>query len=176
MVQTAEQYEDPPSIILIGMPGCGKSTVGPLLARAMNLDFLDTDDLVQSREGQTLPEILATQGYLRLREIEECVVMGHSFDGAVVATGGSVIYSGNTMSHFRRFGRIVYLKTDIRQLNQRLGSLSQRGVAAPLGTTLFDLELERTPLYERAADLIVSAESTSVTQTLKRVIDALGVV
>lgn len=155
------------------MPGAGKSTVGVVLAKQLGLGFSDTDLHIQAREERTLQDILETEGYLRLRKIEEEVVMSVSLAGQVIATGGSVVYSDNAMQRLRGAGRIVYLKAGLETLRERVARNPERGIASDSALSFEDIYAERTPKYERYADITVSAEqgsADSVALSIKRFI------
>ncbi|MEM8492631.1 MAG: shikimate kinase [Pseudomonadota bacterium] len=161
------------TVSLIGMPGAGKSTVGVLLAKQLGLGFSDTDLHIQAREERTLQDILETEGYLRLRKIEEEVVMSVSLAGQVIATGGSVVYSDKAMQRLRGAGRIVYLKAGLETLRERVARNPERGIASDSALSFEDIYAERTPRYERYADITVSAEqgsADSVALSIKRFI------
>jgi shikimate kinase len=146
------------NIILIGMPGAGKSTLGVLLAKALGYDFLDTDVIIQAHEGRLLQEILDAEGPDGFCELEARYLSALAVDGCVVATGGSVVYSAETMRHLRSTGIAVYLKLSLPELLPRLDNLDIRGVVRRANQTLSDLYFERVPLYERYADLTISSQ------------------
>ena len=147
------------NIILTGMPASGKSTVGVVLAKMLGLDYIDTDIEIQSSRGMRLEQIIAEHGMEGFLRIEEDVCGAIDVDNTVIATGGSVIYSEAAMRNLRKNGTVVYLKTDLSELEKRIGDMRQRGVALRSGQTLGDLYRERVPLYERWADLTVEGES-----------------
>ena len=149
------------NLILIGMPAAGKSTVGVLLAKQLGVAFVDTDILIQTGEGCLLQEIISRQGIAGFRTIEENVLLQVSADCGVVATGGSAVYSRKAMSHLRSLGPVVYLRIDLSALKERLGSLDERGVLRTPGQTIDRLYAERSPLYEKYAEITVS--TTNVT-------------
>ncbi len=165
------------SIILTGMPTSGKSTAGVILAKILGMDFVDTDLLIQKREGQTLSEIIAGRSIDGFLAVEEAVCLSLSAEadhGYVIATGGSVVYSQSAMQHFKRMGKVVYLKIDLPTLQKRLHDARQRGVILKDGQSIADLYHERTPLYERYADLVVSETGLDLEQTVEAILNALS--
>ncbi len=144
------------NIVLIGMPGCGKSTVGVILAKTLGTDFLDTDLVIQKRENALLQQILNTRGLEAFLDAEEAAVCSTSCTGTVIATGGSVIYREPAMRHLAKDGVIVYLKLDYEEMMHRLNNIKTRGIALPKGQTMAGLFEERTPLYEKYAQITVS--------------------
>lgn len=150
------------NIVLIGMPGAGKSTVGVVLAKKLGFAFLDSDLLIQSREGKLLHEIIEERGVEGFWTVEEEANMSIDTRRTVIATGGSVIYGGRAMEHLRETGVIVYLKLSCAGIARRLGDLNERGVTLREGQTLEMLYEERTPLYEKYADLIIECEDLSI--------------
>jgi shikimate kinase len=147
--------------ILIGMPAAGKSTVGVLLAKQLGVSFVDTDILIQTGQGCLLQEIIAEHGVAGFRTIEENVLLQVPADCGVVATGGSAVYSRKAMFHLKSLGPLVYLSIGLAALKERLGSLDERGVLRTPGQTIDRLYAERSPLYEKYADITVS--TTNVT-------------
>ena len=143
------------NITLIGMPASGKSTVGVLLAKRLGYQFIDTDLVIQQEEGCLLKDIIARQGLSGFLAVENRVNSRVKGGRAVIAPGGSVIYGKEAMEHLSRIGTIVYLKLSYEAVEQRLGNLTDRGVALKDGMTLRDLYEERIPLYERYADVTV---------------------
>lgn len=145
------------TVSLVGMPGVGKSTVGVILAKLLGMEFTDTDIAIQARERRTLQDILVGDGHLRLREIEESVLLDIPLKGRVLATGGSVIYSAAAMARLTRAGPVVYLRADVATLKERVAANPERGIASDPGQTFEDIFTERTPLYERYASHTVDA-------------------
>ena len=143
------------NITLIGMPASGKSTVGVILAKLLGYDFIDTDLLIQRREGRRLSEIIEGQGIDAFLAIEEAACLSVNVDHTVIATGGSAVYSDPAMRHFRDMGRVVWLDVDYDVLEQRLSDMQGRGVVLREGQTLKALYDERTALYRRYADIAV---------------------
>lgn len=161
-------------ISLIGMPAVGKSTIGVLLAKALGYDFLDTDLLIQVTTQRTLPQIIAEDGFLKLRKIEADVIASVNCDRTIIATGGSAVYALESMAHLRSLGRIVYLHAGIDVLRERIVDLESRGVAAAADATLESIFAERLPLYQRLGDLTIDAEQTPEI-VLANLLQALGV-
>lgn len=143
------------SLILVGMPGAGKSTVGLLLAKELAKAFVDTDITIQTREGKTLQEIIYDHGYEYLRKVEEQVLLESEYLNHVIATGGSVVYSDPGMRYLKKAGRVVFLDVPLEELERRVQNFSTRGIACAPGQTLADLFEERRALYQRYADITV---------------------
>ena len=162
------------NIILVGMPSCGKSTVGVVLAKTMNKGFVDTDILIQQREGRTLQEIINTCGNDYFHQVEEAVLLDFDGQNYVVATGGSAIYFDRAMDKFKENGKIVYLKVSLDTVLKRLNNIKTRGVTLAKGQTLGDLYHQRVPLYEKHADVIIEADGMSVEQVVERIIEEAG--
>lgn len=139
------------NIILIGMPGAGKSTVGVVLAKCLGYAFVDSDLVIQERCGKLLHELLEEHGQDGFLEIENHVNASLDVRRSVIATGGSVVYGAAAMEHLQDMGLVIYLKLPYEEVAQRLGDLHARGVAMKPGQSLQDLYEERTPLYERYA-------------------------
>ena len=159
------------NIILIGMPSCGKSTVGVLLAKNLGYRFIDSDILIQEREGKLLHEIISEQGLDGFIAVENAVNASIEIDRAVIATGGSVVYGTEAMSHLKRIGRVIYLKISYETLAARLGDYVHRGVVLQKGYTLRDMYEERAVLYEKYADVIIDEDSVGeehLGQTLEK--------
>ena len=154
------------NIILIGMPGSGKSTLGVLLAKSMNYRFVDTDLLIQEREGRLLCEIIEEEGMERFLEIEGEVNAGLSVERTVIAPGGSAIYHAKAMEHFSKIGTIVYLHVPVMELGNRLGDLKRRGVVLKEGQSLESLFEERRVYYERYADVTVNVTGQEIGDVL----------
>lgn len=158
------------NLILIGMPGAGKSTIGVLLAKQMGTAFLDTDILIQTGEGFYLQELISSRGINGFREIEERYLLGVPAGCGVVATGGSAVYSAKAMAHLKSLGPVVYLQIELEPLKSRLGNLSERGVLRMPGQTIDMLYEERRPLYETYADIIIPTDGMTADQVVSRVL------
>lgn len=160
------------NIILIGMPGAGKSTAGVVLAKVLGYTFIDADLLIQQKERRLLHEIIQQEGTERFLEIENRVNAGIMAKRAVIATGGSVVYGAEAMRHLKSIGTVVYLKLSYEILEKRLHNIRGRGVVLKEGQTLKDLYEERVPLYEAYADLIVEEENRDVEETIALLVQA----
>ncbi|PWE87448.1 shikimate kinase [Eubacterium ramulus] len=161
------------NIVLIGMPGVGKSTIGVVLAKVLGYQFVDADLLIQEAEGKLLSELIEENGTDGFIEIENRVNSQIQTHRSVIATGGSVVYGKEAMEHLKSIGTVVYLKQNLRVLQRRLRNLKGRGVVLKEGQTLVDLYKERTVLYEKYADITVDQYKQSIEQTLKAVRKAL---
>jgi shikimate kinase len=161
------------SIVLIGMPGAGKSTLGVLLAKQLGLGFVDTDVAIQVREGQTLQEILDTSDYLNLRAIEEQVLLTEQIAGKVVATGGSAVYSAAGMARLKDNAKLVFLDVPLGELEKRISNFDSRGIARKPDQSLESLYEERCKLYRKYADIIVDCSQQSLEQSLQSVTQQL---
>ncbi len=157
------------NVILIGMPGCGKSTVGVLLAKMIGYGYIDSDLVIQTEEKKLLREIIAERGTEAFNAVENRVNAGLWADRCVVATGGSVVYGAEAMAHLKDIGVVVYLKLSYREISRRLGDIVERGVSMKDGETLRQLYDERTVLYEKYADVIVDCEGQTVEQSVRAV-------
>ncbi|MCD7845283.1 MAG: shikimate kinase [Oscillospiraceae bacterium] len=163
------------NIVLIGMPGTGKSTVGVILAKRLGYDFLDTDILLARREGHTLPEILAAYGLEGFLQREEALGRELRRDSTVIATGGSMVLSAAAMENLCRDGVVVWLQTPVSVLEARLANHSRedRGVAAPADMTVGDIYAMREPYYQKYADLTIPCRD-GADQVVAAVREALG--
>ncbi len=159
------------NIILIGMPGVGKSTVGVILAKILGYRFIDTDLLIQENENRLLHEIIKSEGIDGFIEIENNINSHINTEKSVIATGGSVVYGKEAMKHLSEIGTVVYLRLDYRKLKYRLGNIKNRGVVIRKGQRLIDLYNERTPLYEKYADIIIDENGCGIEKTVSRIIE-----
>lgn len=158
------------NIVLIGMPGAGKSTVGVVLAKKLGFAFLDSDLLIQSREGKLLHEIIEEQGVEKFWAIEEETNLSIDAGRTVIATGGSVIYGSRAMEHLGQNGVIVYLQLSCEEIARRLGDLNERGVTLREGQTLETLYAERVPLYEKYAHVTMACEGLSIREIVEEIV------
>ncbi|MBQ9960476.1 MAG: shikimate kinase [Firmicutes bacterium] len=159
------------NIILVGMPSCGKSTVGVILAKTMNKGFVDTDILIQQREGKTLQEIIDTQGNDYFHHVEEQVLLDFDKVDYVVATGGSSIYFDKAIEKFKEKGVVVYLRVSLETVLERLNNITTRGVTLAKGQTLGDLYNQRIPLYEKHADVVIDGDGKTVEEVVSEIIN-----
>lgn len=164
---------DNQNIVLIGMPGTGKSTVGVLLAKYTSRRFIDTDLYIQAEEGRRLYEIISDRGIKEFCKIEERYILSLKCRGDVIATGGSVVYSSKAMEHLRSSGLIIHLDLSPTDLEKRLSDLDARGVVRAPDQTLSDLYKEREPLYLRYADITVDCSGLSHEQVVEKILAAL---
>lgn len=146
---------------LIGMPGCGKSCMGKAVSSKVKLKNIDSDVLIEKREGQKLWKILEERGLDGFKKLEEEVLLSFSEQNCILSTGGSAVYSEKAMRYLKSLGKVIYLKVSLDVLKQRLGDYSQRGIALRPGQTLEELYEERTRLYEKYADITVNCSGTA---------------
>lgn len=158
------------SLILIGMPGAGKSTLGVMLAKALAKDFVDTDVLIQLQQGKTLQDIVDTDGYLKLRDIEEKVLLSTHYPNHIIATGGSAVYSSAAMQHLKHFGPIVFLDVSLDELRSRIKDFDSRGLARKPNQSLEELYDERRSLYQTYATITINCSGKSHEQILAEII------
>lgn len=168
--------ENGDNIILIGMPGAGKSTLGIVLAKIMNYRFLDADLVIQQQCDKTLQKLIDACGPEGFIQVENEILRDIEADHTVIATGGSAVYSDEAMRHLAEIGRVVYLKISYDQLVNRLSDLQERGVVLKggIGMSLRELFDERKPLYEQYADVVVDVDDLSITAAARKVADALA--
>lgn len=162
------------NIILIGMPGAGKSTIGVLLAKSMLMDFVDTDLLIQKKCADSLCGIIAAKGIEEFLKIENDVICENDFENSVVATGGSAVYGEEAMAKLRADGVAVYLKLSPEELVRRIDNIHTRGIAMKEGTSIADLYAERAPLYEKHADITVECEGLTPEQCVEAIAEEIG--
>lgn len=157
------------NVILIGMPGAGKSTVGVVLAKKLGYRFLDSDLVIQERCGKLLHQLIEERGEAGFLMLENEINVRIRGDKMVVATGGSAVYGKEAMAHFREIGRIVYLRLPYEELKERLGDLHERGVVIKEGSTLKDLYEERILLYEKYADLTIDCGGRDIRSIVEEI-------
>ena len=165
------------NIILIGMPGAGKSTLGIVLAKIMNKSFIDADLIIQNQMDKTLQKIIDSLGPDGFIDVENQILSEITAENTVIATGGSAVYSDAAMNHLREIGTVVYLKISYETLLSRLSDFSERGVVLKggMGMSVRELYDERRPLYEKYADITVDVNDLSITAAARKVADALTI-
>lgn len=157
------------SLILIGMPGAGKSTLGVLLSKELAKEFVDTDLLIQSAYNKTLQAILVSEGYLALRQYEEEILVNTHYTNHVIATGGSAVYSEKAMRHLKQFGTIIFLDLSSDELQKRIHNMDSRGIARPEDQSFADVYAERRPLYLHYADRVIDCNQKTVAALLNEI-------
>ncbi len=161
------------NIILIGMSGVGKSTLGSMLAEKLNYNFIDTDILIQEKVGQPLPQIIKEKGIDYILQIENEINSNIKVENSVISTGGSVIYGKQAMHNLKNIGKIIYLKQDFEIINERIENIEERGIIIRKNQTLEELYDERVPLYEKYADITIDEKDFSIEETLQEILNAL---
>jgi len=161
------------NIVLIGMPGAGKSTVGVILAKSLGMQFVDTDILIQERSGRMLQEILDLDGPDAFKRIEEETILSLRPHHAVIATGGSVVCSEAAMAHLKSAGVVVYLEISYEEMEARLKNITTRGIVLLPDQSLRGMYDERIPLYERYADLTIACSGEDLESVVGNVIEVL---
>ncbi len=164
------------NVVLIGMPGAGKSSVGVVLAKMLKCDFLDGDLVIQNKHEKTLQELINKHGPSGFLAIENNILKEINVQQTVIATGGSAVYSTGAMQHLRAIGTVVYLEISYEELAERLGNLQERGVVLKdgIGMSLADLYAERLPLYEQWANVTVDVRGLNITQAAHKIAQALS--
>ena len=161
------------NIILIGMAGCGKSTIGVLLAKTLGHGFLDTDLVIQKREGKLLQQIIDVDGLDRFKRAEEEALLSVDTDDTVIATGGSAVYYDDAMKHLKSGGKCVWLSLPYPEIEHRINNIKTRGIAIAPGMTLRDVYDERQPLYRRYADITIECTGDAE-ENVRAIAEALG--
>ncbi len=163
------------NIVLIGMPSCGKSTIGVVLAKALGYCFVDSDLVIQEHTGKLLSQIIDEEGVEAFNRIENDINASLNYNKAVIATGGSVIYGKEAMEHLRSIGTVVYIELPFETLKERIGDLNARGVSMKKGQSFEDLYRERKPLYEKYADITVCTEGLSIREVVHLLKEKLSI-
>ena len=162
------------NIVLVGMPGAGKSTVGVILAKTLGMNFVDTDLEIQRSHGRLLQDMIDEFGIAGFLKAEEQAILKGSYNHTVIATGGSVVYSSKAMAHLKKGAVVIYLKVDIGTLQKRIKNIATRGIAMSRNQTLNDIYLERTPLYEQYADIIIDCSDKDVEGAVESILGSLN--
>ena len=161
------------NIVLIGMPGVGKSTVGVILAKVLGYQFVDSDLVIQKEEGKLLKEIIAEVGPEGFIEVENRINASLEVEHSVIATGGSVVYGKEAMRHLKEIGTVVYLALPFAEIDKRLSDIKGRGVVLKDGQDLRALYEERTLLYEAYADIQIDESGLNIEETIERIIETI---
>ena len=157
------------NIVLIGMPGVGKSSAGIVLAKKLGYEFVDSDIVIQKEQGMLLKDIIAREGHDGFLRIEDSINSEIDVHRTVIATGGSAVYGGRAMKHFEEIGTIVYMRASYDTISSRLSDLNDREVAINPGQTLLDLYNERTVLYEKYSEVTVDIDDLTIEQTIHKI-------
>jgi len=158
------------NIILIGMPGAGKSTIGVVLAKVLGYKFVDSDLVIQEKEGKLLSQLIEENGDAGFIQIENDVNKSIEVDHAVIATGGSAVYGAEAMEHLRQIGTVVYLAVPYEEIQRRVGSLKDRGVVSNGKEKIEDIYADRIALYEKYADAIIKDWDIPIRETIKKIL------
>ena len=161
------------NIVLIGMSGAGKSTLGVLLAKALGMDFVDTDIVIQQREGKTLQDIIDNDGIEQFMKIEEKIISELKFKNCIIATGGSVVYSEKAMNVLKQSGQILYLHVPYEEIQKRLSNITTRGIVIKKGSSLKDVYEERVPLYTKYSDKILDCSNKDIEHSVSNIIEKI---
>lgn len=157
------------NIILIGMPGCGKSTIGVILAKTIGVGFVDTDLIIQQRENRLLQDIIDSVGIESFLDCEENAVKTVSCNNSVIATGGSVVYRKDSIKHLKKNGKIFYLDVPLDEIKKRLNNISTRGIAANKNDSIDNIFIEREPLYKKYADVVIDLTDCTIEDAVKKI-------
>jgi shikimate kinase len=161
------------NIVLIGMPGAGKSTVGVVLAKTLGMKFLDSDLVIQKRENRLLQEIIDDVGMDTFLDIEKEAVLSIDETRSIIATGGSVIFRKEAIKHLKKSSIIIYLEVDYEEIEKRINNITTRGIAKKKGATLEDVYKERVPLYKKYADVTVNCNNRSLEEVVEYIKDSI---
>ena len=162
------------NIILIGMPGAGKSTIGVILAKTLGLDFIDTDLVIQHREKRILQDIIDDDGIKGFIKVEEDAILSLDCEDSVIATGGSVVLSEEAMEHLKKLGTVIFIDVSYKEIERRIRNITTRGIVKSKDKSLFDTYNERLPFYKKFADVTVIAKnktSESIVTEIKVTLD-----
>lgn len=161
------------NIVLIGMPGAGKSTIGVVLAKTLGFTFIDSDLVIQKRENRLLQEIIDDIGMERFLDVEKEAVLSIDVSKSIIATGGSVIFRDETMEHLQQSGNIIYLKVCYEEIERRVNNITTRGIAMAKGHTLSDVYDQRVKLYEKYSDIVIDCDNKSLEEIVKDIKESI---
>lgn len=157
------------NIILIGMPGAGKSTIGVVLAKTLGMKFIDSDLVIQEREGAFLQTIIKRSGMAEFLKVEEAAVMSIKGTNTIIATGGSVVYKEAAMKHLKTIGRVIYLDVGYEEIVRRVNNITTRGIAIREGATMKNIYDERNPLYKKYCDISVNCDGINIEEIIEEI-------
>lgn len=158
------------NIVLTGMSGAGKSTLGVLLAKALGMDFVDTDLVIQQHEGRLLQDIIDNEGIEKFLEVEEKIVSELQLKNSIISTGGSVVYSEKAMNVLKQSGQIIYLHVPYEEIKRRLINITTRGIVIKKGNSLKDVYEERVPLYMKYSDKTLDCSNKDIEHCVSEII------
>jgi shikimate kinase len=161
------------NIVLIGMPGAGKSTMGVILAKTLGRNFTDTDIMAQETTGRLLQEIIDKEGTGAFLATEKKTILSLHGHNAVIATGGSVVFSEKAMEHLKKDGVVIYLDISFEEMVRRLNNITTRGIVLAAGQSLREMYDQRVPLYEKYADITIDCSDGDFEKCIGNVIDEL---
>ncbi|GGA04044.1 shikimate kinase [Paenibacillus marchantiophytorum] len=161
------------NIVLIGMSGAGKSTLGVLLSKALGMDYVDTDIVIQQYEGRLLQDIIDNDGIEKFMEVEEKIVSELQLKNCIISTGGSVIYSEKAMNVLKQSGQIIYLHVPYEEIKRRLVNITTRGIVIKKGNSLKDVYEERVPLYIKYSDKTLDCSNKDIEHCVSQIIEKI---
>jgi shikimate kinase len=161
------------NIVLIGMPGAGKSTMGVILAKTLGRTFIDTDIVAQETSGRLLQEIIDEDGTDVFLKTEETTILSLHGHHAVIATGGSVVFSTKAMQHLKKDGIVIYLDISFDEMVRRLNNIMTRGIVLTAGQSLRDMYNQRVPFYEKYADITINCSGIDFETCIGNILDEL---
>lgn len=161
------------NIILVGMPGCGKSTVGVILAKTLGMDFVDTDLVICKKEGRTLQRIIEESGLAYFEKTETAVGCELACTDTVVATGGSMVLYEEAMEHLKSMGKVVFIDVELSELSRRITNITTRGITFKEGETLSDVYAYRRDFYKKYADVTVKISDSALEETVEKIVSLL---
>lgn len=161
------------NIVLIGMPGAGKSTIGVVLAKTLGMNFMDTDLVIQELENRLLQDIIDSDGMEAFIEVEDRAIQSVLGENMIIATGGSAVYCEAAMAHLKTLGSIVYLDVSYEEINRRINNITTRGIAIREGATLKDIYEERVILYNRYMDIKIQCDGSTIEEVISNILEVV---